>query len=132
MLLAAPAVAAAPTWNQTDVYDLRLEGVARCTSKTGVKIGVKVKVRSKTKSLFVAPRDATLYDGGVLFKAITDDTKLAGCRPVFKPTSLRNRAETSGYLVFEVPAKTGKLVFEFSPTRWGGSTPVRTELPALR
>lgn len=127
-------------WAKTDVYDLRLESVGRCDASTpgratapegGTRLlALKVKVRSKTKSLFVGPRDATLHESsGLLFQPLTE-SKLAGCRPTFKATAVRIGAEVGGTVVFEVPAQTGKLTFQFSPTRWGGSTPVRVPLPA--
>src|SRR5688500_11478464 len=119
-------------WVQGDVYDLKVEGVVRCSSpgRAGTYLGVELRVRSRTRALFVAPRDASLRDGGVLYPAARE-ADLPGCRPALRPTQLRRAGEIAGYVVFEVPARTGKLTLEYAPTRWGGATRLTVALPAL-
>lgn len=118
-------------WAKTDVYDVRLEAQSPCVPASAAKtryLGLKIKVRSKTKSLFVAPRDATLQDGGYLFPALPDP-KVPGCKPLLRPTYVRNQSEVTGFVVFELPERTGKLTLAFSPTRWGGASTVRVAVP---
>lgn len=117
-------------WVVGDVYDLKVGAVFRCSSpgRPGTLLGVELRVRSRTKTLFVAPRDVSLRDGGVLFPALRE-LEVPGCGPVLKPTQLRRGAETGGIVVFEVPARTGKLMLEYGPTRWGGAARLSVALP---
>jgi hypothetical protein len=116
----APAKEAG-VWVESDAYDLKLVSVTRCA---GDRLGLKVRIRSKVKSLFVGPRDATLLDGGVRYEALrTADHE--GCRPTLATAPIRYEKETEGYVVFEVARELKQPVLEYTPTRWGGAGSVR-------
>jgi len=123
-----PATSDSPPggWVQGDVYDLKVKAVVRCSS---THLGLELGVRSRTKVLFVAPRDARLRDGaGVLYPAVSAPEP-PGCRPTLRPTQLRRAAQIGGFVIFEVPAGTGELTLEYAPTRWGGAARISVVLP---
>jgi hypothetical protein len=134
MLLAGGEAAAAEKpadWVKAGMYDVRIKSVVRCGSggdtaaAAGPRLlGVELQVRSNVRPLFVAARDATLWDGGVMFPAARSG-ELPRCKPSFRPANLRRGAQAGGFVVFEIPSRGGALVLRYTPTRWGGADSVQ-------
>ena len=121
---AAERASLSGSWIKAGMYDLRVKSVVRCAGLH--RLGVELEIRSHVRPLFVAPRDAALWDGGVAFPAAPPGL-ISGCRPALRPSNLRRGGRASGFVVFALPPRTGALVLHYAPTRWGGSE--RVQIP---
>ena len=132
-----PPVNPLAAWVSSDLYELRVDAPRYCPGANGasgldggnsVLLGAKVQIRAKVDEFFVAPRHASLRDGGILFQAKLGETKASCGGPPLKPTPLRKGQVASGFVLFELPARRDNLVLDFQPARWGGAGLVRVDL----
>lgn len=148
--VAPPAGDAGPAL-ETPLYSFVLENVIRCTPPDAgagaggevgttaqadagpsfemVPFGFEVRIRARAERLFVSPRDVKVKNGGIIFTSLL---RSAGprCEPRLKPMMVMRGTETTGFVVFEIPAdETRHLDLAYEPTRWGGAPPVTMHLP---
>lgn len=141
ILLAEPATPPPPK-AEGNRFQLQLVQLARCQPPAGPAdphrswVGVSVEVRSKTRGLFVTPRDFSLEKQGiVLAPRHINPPLLQRCLPLLRPKQIDAGQEPlRGFVLFEVPTRLRQddkpLTLAYRPTIWGGAQRLEITIPA--
>jgi hypothetical protein len=120
------------------MYKVKLDEIRRCSAPasaagdTPVRVGFFVSVASNVQELFVAARDFSLEQGGVVLEPDVDPKPADRCRTLLVARSLHRNQVAQGLVIFTLPheryAHSARLVYQ--ATRWGGAPRIELSLPA--